>query len=109
MKSSVLAFGLVMQVFPNLLSTPIPLPYCLGLRQRLFVPLQHFIALIGESSFYCTIPSILQVLLDFYWTTYEAGAKLGHWDREALERKRENWDGSKVGVGEWRNNIVFRP
>lgn len=50
-----------------------------------------------------------QMLLDFYWTTYEAGAKLGHWDREALERKRECWDGSKVGVGEWRNNIVFRP
>jgi Family of unknown function (DUF5996) len=50
-----------------------------------------------------------QMLLDFYWTTYEAGAKLGHWDREALERKRENWDSSKVGVGEWRNNIVFRP
>src|SRR5258708_16595865 len=50
-----------------------------------------------------------QMLLDFYWTTYEAGAKLGRWDREALERKRESWDSSKVGVGEWRNNIVFKP
>jgi hypothetical protein len=50
-----------------------------------------------------------QVLLDFFWTTYETGAKLGHWDREALERKRESWDDSKVGVGEWRNNLVFRP
>ncbi len=27
-----------------------------------------------------------QVLLDFYQTTYEASANLGHWDRETLEK-----------------------
>ncbi len=30
-----------------------------------------------------------QVLLEFYRSTYEAGAKLAHWDREALEKNRE--------------------
>jgi hypothetical protein len=28
-----------------------------------------------------------QVLLEFYRTAYEAGAKLAHWDREVLERR----------------------
>jgi hypothetical protein len=28
-----------------------------------------------------------QALLDFCHSTYEAGANLAHWDREALERK----------------------
>jgi len=28
-----------------------------------------------------------QVLLDFYWSAYEAGATLAHWDREALEKR----------------------
>jgi hypothetical protein len=28
-----------------------------------------------------------QMLLDFYQTTYEASAKLGHWDRETLEKR----------------------
>jgi hypothetical protein len=28
-----------------------------------------------------------QALLDFFYSTYEAGANLAHWDREALERK----------------------
>jgi hypothetical protein len=27
-----------------------------------------------------------QVLLDFYRSTYEAGATLAHWDRNALEK-----------------------
>lgn len=37
-----------------------------------------------------------QMLLDFYWTAYEAGAKLGHWDRETLERKQESRDSSPL-------------
>ena len=28
-----------------------------------------------------------QVLLEFFQSTYEAGATLAHWDREALERR----------------------
>ena len=33
-----------------------------------------------------TAPSPDQAILDFSESTYEAGAKLAHWDREALER-----------------------
>jgi hypothetical protein len=31
-------------------------------------------------------PSPTAMLLDFLQSTYEAGAKTGHWDRAALER-----------------------
>jgi hypothetical protein len=34
-----------------------------------------------------TAPSPDQAILDFCQTTYEAGANLAHWDRDALERK----------------------
>lgn len=35
----------------------------------------------------CTAESPDQAILDFCQSTYEAGAKLAHWDRDALERK----------------------
>ena len=28
-----------------------------------------------------------QALLEFFQSTYEAGARLAHWEREALERR----------------------
>ena len=31
--------------------------------------------------------SLEQALLAFFQSTYEAGARLAHWDREALERR----------------------
>jgi hypothetical protein len=34
-----------------------------------------------------TASSSEQALLEFFQSTYEAGARLAHWDREALERK----------------------
>jgi hypothetical protein len=33
-------------------------------------------------------------LLEFLQSTYEAGANLAHWDREALERR--DWNGYRV-------------
>src|SRR5215469_12656311 len=109
MKSSVSAFGLVMQVFPDLLSTPIPLLYCLGLRQRLSVPLQHFIAVTGESSFCPMIPSVLPMLLNrcCWISTGPPTGREQDWDAGIAKCWKESGRTGMVQKWEWGNGEII--
>ena len=44
-----------------------------------------------------TAASPERTLLDFFGTTYEAAAELGHWDRSALEVDAGRWDHKRLG------------
>src|SRR5258708_35891758 len=85
------------------------LPCGLGLRQRLFVLLQNFIGLIGESSFYCTIPSILPVLLNrcCWISTGPPTRREQNWDTGIAKRWKESGRAGMAQKWEWGNGEII--
>ena len=94
MKRSVVASGPAMIASRHQLSTPTPIQSRPDSRQPRFSQLRRFYShelgefLLRYDDVRCA-PSPEQALLEFFQSTYEAGATLAHWDREAL---RGGWD-----------------